>query len=109
MFTAALGVLLGLATASEPAAPGVRKMPSGLLVECEDFKLGGKWRTGDKKYAGFSGKAYVTETAAPGKVPSLTSLSSQSLAGRRDRSRGRTIRGRAQQAPLQTNIQRGSE
>ena len=69
MFTAALGILLGLATASEPAPPGARKMPSGVLVECEDFKLGGKWRLGDKEYAGFSGKAYITETAAAGIAP----------------------------------------
>jgi len=47
--------------------PGILEMPSGVFVECEDFKLGGRWKLGsDKKHAGFSGKGYITETASAG-------------------------------------------
>jgi len=61
-----LGILLGITLAAEPAPPGVLQMPSGLLVECEDFKLQGKWKLRDKDPARFSGKGYVTETASAG-------------------------------------------
>ena len=65
MISATTGILLGLMTAVDPAPPGVREMPSGVLVECEDFKLEGKWRfEADKKHPGFSGRGYVIETAS---------------------------------------------
>ncbi len=56
--------------------PGIEKMPQGVVVECEDFELGGKWKVQDgKKYSGFSGKGCITEAAAAGIArfaPSLT-------------------------------------
>ena len=65
MISVATGILLGLMTATDPAPPGVREMPSGVLAECEDFELGGKWKLqNDKKHPGYSGKGCIVETAA---------------------------------------------
>ena len=66
MISLTAGLVFGLAIAAEVAPPGVQTMPSGVLVECEDFKLGGRWKLQDKKYPGFSGKGYIVETAAAG-------------------------------------------
>ena len=53
---------------------GIRGMPSGVLVECEDFTLGGKWKcVADKEYAGFSGRGALTETAFSGIAPFVPS------------------------------------
>ena len=65
MVSATVGILFGLMTATDPAPPGLQKMPAGVLAECEDFELGGKWKLqNDKKHPGFSGKGYIVESAA---------------------------------------------
>ena len=60
---------------------GIREIPSGVLVECENFKLESKWKVqSDKKHSGFSGKGYIVEMAAPGinrNMPSKTVQVSQ--------------------------------
>lgn len=66
MISAAVVVLaMQLMLAADSGPLGIMEMPSGVLVECEDFELGGKWKVqNDKQQPGFSGKGYLVETAA---------------------------------------------
>ena len=62
----AIGLLSLLLTDDGKAAErahGLRTVPSGVLVECEDFGISGKWKIDSRQYPGFSAKACLTETA----------------------------------------------
>ena len=58
-------IIIALTTMMATSA-GIQKMPSGVLLECEDFKLGGKWTIQDhKEYTGFSGRGYIVDNVFP--------------------------------------------
>jgi hypothetical protein len=57
------GLILVLVGA-DPGSAGIERVPSGVLVECEDFKLGGKWKLDNEKHEGFSGGGVITENAS---------------------------------------------
>ncbi|MBN2294837.1 MAG: hypothetical protein JXM70_20575 [Pirellulales bacterium] len=67
-------VALQLMLATDNNLPGINKMPSGVLVEGEDFKLNGKWKVQHgKMHPGFSGNGSIAETARPGIASSMPS------------------------------------
>jgi len=63
--TSAFCLLLALPTETAEVA-GLDKMPTGVLVECEEFALTPDWRVQKDPALGYSGEGYVSDRVAPG-------------------------------------------
>ena len=63
--TSSFCLLLALSAGTAEVA-GLDRMPSGVLIECEEFVLTPKWRVEKDAALDYSGEGYVSERAAPG-------------------------------------------